>query len=435
MAKQTLNNLDTMGVQRGKLNDNFTELYDKASNTAVVIKSASDFPAAVSNVITLPDDGVTYIIDGSIDIGANRFNATGDGIHFRGLNLQSSSITTSNPNAFITCSSSIIIEDLILISFGLNGLLANDSSIDTIILSRVTFIGMDSCVTAADFKNLIVDYCSFINAGNGVSLSGNILNAAISGCQFEDVTGYLIDLDGCLSKAWSITNNIGIMTASSTFLNVQVDSGNIISGGSGTVLGNKLDNTLNGALYTGYNPFDEGWYMFGNVGIPDSDRAQPTGFGFYVDDISSTISVTSSPTEITIDGADAQSNSDYLPKGYKATNLELWDTSTNRISPAVVGDSFVVRLQVTINSVSGNPKSINCQLDIGADVTPTIIIAVDSKALRSSSYPQAYTFTFPVFSLQTFVTNGGKFYLETDTGTAVIGFRSILIERNSTGAQ
>jgi hypothetical protein len=94
-----------------------------------------------------------------------------------------------------------------------------------------------------------------------------------------------------------------------------------------------------------------------------------------------------------------------------------------------------VRLQVTINSVSGNPKSINCQLDIGADVTPTIIIAVDSKALRSSSYPQAYTFTFPVFSLQTFVTNGGKFYLETDTGTAVIGFRSILIERNSTGAQ
>jgi len=439
MAQTTIPNGPLHGDVRTPINTNFTELYGEKFDNAKVIKTASDLPASVGNVITLATDNMTYLIEGDasndLDLGADRILITADGVQLKALNPYRTSITSTNVGALITCDQTLTMDGLKLVSPGSQGVLGNDASADTFIIKECIFEGQTKGVQASNFFNLFIKDCGFVNNTDGVSLSGNLTNAGVQGCSFNGVTGKLIDLDGCLSKAWSISDNVGTLLVTSTFLTIQVNSGNILTDGIGEVVGNKFDNSASGTLITGYSPFDTGWIFNANAGIAASDRVIPAGWGFYEDDISSTLSVTTSDTEVTINAVSANSNSVYLPASYIEEGLELWDDASNRISPAIVGDSFIARLQVTIDSVTGSPKSLNCKLDIGANVTPTIVISEDSTTLRSSSYPQAYTFIFPIFSLTTFVANGGKFYLQTDSGTATIGFRSIFIERVSTGAR
>jgi len=435
MAQKLLNNLDTFGIQRTNINDNFSELYANLAEATTVVSDVGDLPPALSDVITLSEDGMTYIIDGLVDLGNSRLEITANNIRIIGLNASSSVIASTNPNVLITASASLTVDSVVLASFGSGCISANDLSNETLYVTKCTLTGQTTAISVDNFKSLIVRDSAIINCGNGVIVGGDITNASIDTCLFEDVTGNCIDLNGCLSNAWNISNNVAVLTATTTFVNLQANSGNITSGGAGTIAYNKLENTLNGTTSSGYSPFDSRWTVVGNSEIVDSDSINPSGWGFYSDDSSNIISVSSTPIKLEVDSQGSSTNEEYLPNSLLAAGDKLWDSASNKLTPVLLGDSYIVRIQITIDDVQSNPLRVTCLLDIGGGVSPTTVIATDSKTLRGGGYPQDYIFVFPIFSLSTFIANGGQFFFECESGSLDISERSILVERISTGVK
>lgn len=102
--------------------------------------------------------------------------------------------------------------------------------------------------------------------------------------------------------------------------------------------------------------------------------------------------------------------------------------ASNQLAPTVVGSAYIVRVNMTIDNFSGNPTVI-CDIDIGSDPfgASSIVITRDTRAIRSGA-PRPVSFTFFVYSLDTFVANGGSIGIEC-TANAEIYDKSILIGR------
>jgi len=71
-------------------------------------------------------------------------------------------------------------------------------------------------------------------------------------------------------------------------------------------------------------------------------------------------------------------------------------------------------------------------IDIGGMATPTNIILTDETGVTKTA-PFDRLFTFPFFTLATFLANHGQIFLSTDTGTVTIGDRRLLLVRTSSG--
>lgn len=162
------------------------------------------------------------------------------------------------------------------------------------------------------------------------------------------------------------------------------------------------------------------------------------GWGFYADaeTTPTTQTITTTPSILQIDGGGATSESGYLPYQIRGVS-ELWDTTNNKITPIGLGDSYDVRLDLEITGKSGSPTIIDLVLDIGASPDGTggtgSILIVNRIISTSKSTPYSISVGFPIFSLSTFVSNGGSFWLSTDTGTVTIGSRAIFIKRDTSG--
>ena len=157
------------------------------------------------------------------------------------------------------------------------------------------------------------------------------------------------------------------------------------------------------------------------------------GWGFYVEDqtVASTQVVTTTPTLIQIDGLGSTSSSDYLPYEIRGIS-ELWDSSTSKITPIGIGDGYTLRLDLEITAKTATPTELILDLDIGAGASPTIVI-VERIIATAKTPPYVVSVAFPIFTLSTFVTNGGQIFLSTDSGTVTLTRRNISIHRISSG--
>lgn len=157
------------------------------------------------------------------------------------------------------------------------------------------------------------------------------------------------------------------------------------------------------------------------------------GWGFYQDAETTPATQTFNTTysKLQIDGAGANSNTSYLPLQIRGIS-QLWDVASDKIIPINLGDSYEIRLDIEVDSETGSPTEITIQLDIGGDVTPTIPI-VTRFAAAGKSVPYNINVGFPIFCLSTFITNGGQFFVKTDSGSVTVGARSITIIRLSSG--
>lgn len=157
------------------------------------------------------------------------------------------------------------------------------------------------------------------------------------------------------------------------------------------------------------------------------------GWAYYQDAATTpaTQSITSTPSKLQIDGAGANSESNYLPREIRGS-AELWDTTNDLILPINIGDSYSVRVDLEITAETGSPNEINVSLDIGGGGTPSIVI-VDTYISTGKSTPYNVSICIPIFTLTTFNSNGGQIFLSTDTGTVTIGNRGISIFRISSG--
>ena len=131
------------------------------------------------------------------------------------------------------------------------------------------------------------------------------------------------------------------------------------------------------------------------------------GWGFYSDSTytsGSPLNSNNAKTQITIDGLGATTETGYLPTG--VTNL--W--SSNKITPAVLGDSYDLRLDFTA-APTGVSDYAEVLLDIGTGGSPINIVSRTVTFAKAGA--TSVSIGFPIFALSTFMANGGTLYFDT----------------------
>jgi len=152
------------------------------------------------------------------------------------------------------------------------------------------------------------------------------------------------------------------------------------------------------------------------------------GFAYYADSLATpTITIGTTYTQITIDKLGASTNLLFLPSD--ASN-GFFDA--NKITPTAIGDDFDGRFDVTITAKTGSPTAIEFIIEIGTGIVGASKAFTGwIQALGTAPYDQSLPLDF--FCLSTFLTNGGKLYMKTDTGSVTIGRRNIKLTRKSKG--
>lgn len=141
----------------------------------------------------------------------------------------------------------------------------------------------------------------------------------------------------------------------------------------------------------------------------------PTGWAYYVDSTytsGSPLAITAATrTKLTIDGLGATTDITQLPSGVSA----FWDTTSNKITPALLDDSYDVRLKFTILPTGAGPY-VDIEFDIGGGVG---VVAADTRSLVKGAVAAVVTFPVPLFAKSTFISNGCEIYLTPNNNSSV----------------
>lgn len=148
------------------------------------------------------------------------------------------------------------------------------------------------------------------------------------------------------------------------------------------------------------------------------------GWGLYVDAATAlqanAVTVTAGTrTLFTVDGGTG-SITDYV-----ANSGIVWAGNEHR--GAGVGDLFSCRVAFRASKSGGSGTAyLLVEQDIGDGAT---VIAAQEQALRSDSADHPFTFNFLVYSLETYATNGARFYI-TPSVTISLWGKSVLIRKD-----
>jgi hypothetical protein len=161
--------------------------------------------------------------------------------------------------------------------------------------------------------------------------------------------------------------------------------------------------------------------------VPSESLNKGGGWGYYVDSLATpTISVGTTFTQITIDAL-GSNITDYLPEQIRGVS-ELF--SSNKITPINVGDDYDGRLDINVTSKTGSPNWIQLIVDI-SDATAGDNVVFTGYIQTAGTAPYKQSIILDLFSLGTFITNGGKLFMRTDTGSVTIGTRNLKLSRKS----
>lgn len=156
----------------------------------------------------------------------------------------------------------------------------------------------------------------------------------------------------------------------------------------------------------------------------------PEGFGFYKGNGAAQVFNTAYK-KLLNNAGDSTTNTAYLPYEIRGVS-QLWDSTSNKITPVAEGDSYQMRLDLPITGESGSPTEITVQIDIGTGASPTIpIVTKFSKVGRT--VPYSLSVDIGLFAANTFFTNKGQIFVKTDVGTVTCTAPGILLTRTSAG--
>jgi hypothetical protein len=153
-----------------------------------------------------------------------------------------------------------------------------------------------------------------------------------------------------------------------------------------------------------------------------------TGWGNYKDGgVAQAFNTT--PSLLSIDGAGASTEEDYLPLSIRGSG-SLWNTSTDRITPIAVGDAYSLRLDLPVTGETSNPTELIMELDIASGAVYGSRTTIVTRYINTGkSTPYTVSVGFPVFVGSTFATNGGQIWLYTDTGSVTVTNPNIALIR------
>jgi hypothetical protein len=113
-----------------------------------------------------------------------------------------------------------------------------------------------------------------------------------------------------------------------------------------------------------------------------------------------------------------------LPLGVTA----FYNGTTNKITPASIGDSYIVNIRFKAKTTTNNDY-LTLYIDIGSG---SQINAEAKQFLKGANTEQAFNFTLPIFTLATFVSNGGLIKIISNAGTISVYDITYFITRNYT---
>lgn len=189
---------DKLRTAGGKINDNFLEIEEKAlTGTFQIIRSLSDLPTPVADVITLLDDTTYYFIT-NVDLLGNAL-VIGENTALRGASSNNSGLYTSVPS-----------------SFGAY-MLSSANSVDIL---NMNFDGTDFDkfinFAASDTNNVFFNNCTINNFGALGNITGHS-SAIITSCTFNNCGS--LDIDGVIGTL-AFDNCLGIPNTSLILLNI-----------------------------------------------------------------------------------------------------------------------------------------------------------------------------------------------------------------------
>lgn len=260
--------------------------YDpNASNVAdsKIIRSLSDLPVPVGDVITLVD-GEEYRFEGNVDISPNRLQLPNDSsVVISGGSSLHDTITTSASGDIITGQDVFV--DMYRIAFDIpNGDLFNISqtSLTNLILTFVDILDYNTLGTITDTDYVLMDnmFIDGRNSVGGLSFVGTCGILLITNTQMPGFRGTLVDLGTALFTDVFLRNDIITIDRtdlSQIILNGAVDNANIDIPLSGF---GRIDNVhirqtnvndpvLSPAIQ-GVKIEDKYWWFSGNPTSPDS---------------------------------------------------------------------------------------------------------------------------------------------------------------------
>lgn len=415
-----------------------TEL-QKPSLTVIPIFSTADLPTAVAGVITLATNDIRYQIYCLVGIGTDRINVTANRIQIEGL-TPDAGFSYTGTGVLISTTGTLQMFGMNLVGMTATKLIdAVDAGTSTILGRSLGLVGgpTTDLVCIDDYANVFFELTGFVTGRHGICLANTVSNFTVAFCQFNvGVTGMNIDYGTAICSATSIETCVSTLSATSTFINAAANNGNITAIGGGTVTHNKIDDSIVGStISVGLSPLDLRWLFIGNNNLVASDRLNPTGWAFYNDGNTVTTTVPSgvgNAVKFSVDGLGANTTSAFSPRVVRGVS-EMWDTSTDKMIPITLGDSSNVRIAFALTAKGANPSIITIVFDIGGASGITIPVYTTSLT-TPNTFPRSVTLVAPVFSLATFLLNGGQIFMYTDSGTLDVENRQILIQRISSGA-
>ena len=236
----------------------------------VLVQSVSDFPAASGGAITLLA-GVTYVINGTVDIGTDYLVPALES-RVRGEFLAIDTITYSGTGAAYRASGGapVILKDVAITSVDEGITCAGGGSVD---LNGVS-ITATKFGTFTDCPQVVIHRSQGLDLDNGIELVtaafGNIFAITLSALtQAAGATGTLLDLG---TSSWAIfrLDNVRLVSVvGGTDISGLVSSGNLLSTvGRGQVFGSFINGS--GTHLANIDPDDTLWNFFNTDGVRDS---------------------------------------------------------------------------------------------------------------------------------------------------------------------
>lgn len=240
----------------------------------VLVKSKTDFPLPIANVITLSPN-TDYEINGFIDLGNDYIELNGDNTVY-GLNPALDILLTNNATGlFYGRDAGFVANNFTPINTG-GGIFnlectAGNEATKNLFVSRCVLTNSPSLGRVKDLLITSFEKNAFRTMGDGVTFEG-ILNKAmrITGNIFEESSvGTVVDLNTSVFEAISIDHNFIEASAGLVVLAGLPNSGNIAVGGQGVIQSNT---TFGGNLpnITGVSYKDARWNWGLNNNVPDS---------------------------------------------------------------------------------------------------------------------------------------------------------------------
>lgn len=132
-------------------------------------------------------------------------------------------------------------------------------------------------------------------------------------------------------------------------------------------------------------------------------------------------------TQITIDGNGSGTTVAYSPSG----SGTFWDVSTNKIIPDNEGDGYLARITFKAKTLTAS-SYFDIDLDIGGGLG--VILNQTKVFAKGTGVEHSFVITWPLFTLATFVANGGTLNITPSSNDQTFYDFAITIFKTYSGA-